>query len=252
MTTTRLIVTTSTQPTMELEARAEVVADRCGAPLARRRGGLPALLDAHRATLAYVVGRDREVVVGAHHRVGLDLGLLHAHRAQGTDHPLLRALGPLPPGAHVLDATLGLAHDALHVAAVAGARVTGIERNPALFSLAEAGLQRLAREGEPAAARIRPVLGDSRVELRAHSPASAVILSPMFDEPRRAPPGFEVLRALAHHTPLGPDWLDATCAAAPRVVLRARRGQPVPDFAVPRLRDVIRGKAVDYWVFGPT
>lgn len=189
--------------------------------------------------------------MSAQARLGIGVGLLHAHRAQGTAHPLLRALGPLDADSHVLDGTLGLALDALHVAAVTGARVTGFEWHPALFSLTEAGLRQLAASGKAAASRVQPFLGDSRVELRDYR-ADAVMLSPMFDEPRRAPPGFELLRHLARHAPLGEDWLASALSAAPRVVLRARRAQPVPPFAEPHLIEVMRGKAVDYWVFGPT
>lgn len=228
------------------------MAERCGAPFVPRRGSLPALLREQAAELAYLVTREREVLATVDTRVGLDVGLLHAHRAQGLAHPLLRALGPLPPSAHVLDATLGLAHDAVHVATVAGARVTGIEMSPVLFSLAESGLARLAGGDAPAAARVHPVLGDSEAMLPTLGPADAVMLSPMFDEPRRAAPGFELLRRVACGGLLTESWLRAALTAAPRVVLRARRDQPVPDVARPALHRIERGKAVDYWVLGPT
>ncbi len=125
--------------------------------------------------------------------------------------------------------------------------MVGIEASPALYSLAEAGLARLATQGVGAAARVRPRLGDARELLSAVS-ADAVMLSPMFDEPRAAAPGFDVLREVCVGDPLDASWLDAALACAPRVVLKARRAQPVPGFARPHLREIVRGKAVDYWV----
>ncbi len=243
-----MIVTTTTRPTSKQRARAHVVGQRCAAPVVPRRGALAAVLDAHGASLAYVVGRDLEWIASPSARLAADVGLLHAHVAAGARHPLVRAVG-VPPGGHVVDATLGLAHDALHLATVAGVQVTGIEIQPALFSLVEAGLPRLT--GSWGAGLVRPRLGDAR-RLLSTLHADAVVLSPMFDEPRRAPPGFELLRQLAHSAPLDASWLDAALRCAPRVVVKARRGQPIPSFAEVDLRQVVRGKAVDYWVIGPT
>jgi len=235
-----VIVTTTTRPLPGQQARAREVAARTGWAWIARRGPLAALLEAHRG--AYVVGRDREELVTTDSRVAVDLGLLHAHRAAGRDHPLIQSVGA--PSV-IVDATLGLCRDALHLAAVTGARVIGLEVAPALVCLAEEGLPRLARD-EPAAGRVSVEQADSRVRL-ASLRADVVTLSPMFDEPKAAAPGFDVLRELAASQPLDETWLRAAFEAAPRVVVKARPGQPVPDFVRPRLARVRRGRAVDYW-----
>ena len=240
-----LLVTTATRPDEALLQRALVVSRRCGVPLTPRAHGLAAHLQAEGARLAYVVGRQEEWLATAGARLKIDVGLLHAHLALGPRHPLLRALGPAD---HVIDATLGLCHDALHVAATTGARVTGLEISPPLFSLAERGLSQLHAAGLDAAARITPLWGDARDLLTSAGPADAVLIAPMFDRPRCAPPGFDLLRHVARSAALDAGWLRAALAVAPRVVIKARRTQPLPAFALPHLQQILRSRAIDYWV----
>ncbi|MEN0063704.1 MAG: class I SAM-dependent methyltransferase [Myxococcota bacterium] len=237
-----MVVTTTTKPTPAQRDRADRVGRRTGWPVVARRRGLDAIFAQTGASMAYVVGRDREELVAKHQRVAVDLGMLHAHRAVGTSHPLIQSVGP---ASLVIDATLGLCRDALHVAAVSGARIIGIEMSAALVCLAEEGLPRLARE-EPAAAHIEPRLGDSQTVLRTLS-ADVVMLSPMFDVPQEAAPGFDILRALAVEAPLDEGWLEAAFSAAPRVIMKVRPNQPVPGFAKDHIADVRHGRAVDYW-----
>ncbi len=200
------------------------------------------MLGAHDVSVAYVVGREREELVGSEQRVAVDLGLLHAHRSVGAAHPLIASLGTVSV---VVDGTFGLGRDALHVAAVTGARVIGLEVAPALVCLAEEGLARLAR-AEPSARRVTAEHADSRERLVGLE-ADAVMLSPMFDEPRSAAPGFDVLRDIAVGRPLDAHWLEAAFVAAPRVVVKVRPRQPCPPFAERYLVRVRRGRAVDYW-----
>lgn len=238
----RAVVTTTLRPAEHQVRRADEVAARTGWPVVVRRRGLEALFEAHRVPVAYVVGRDREELVTADQRVAVDAGLLHAHRSVGLEHPFVRSVGP---ASRIIDGTLGLCRDALHLAAVTGAQVVGLEIAAPLVCLAEEGLPRLART-EPAAARIAPVHADSRTYL-ATLRADVVTLSPMFDEPQAAAPGFDVLRELAESAPLDLAWLEAAFTAAPRVVVKVRPGQPIPLFARPHLGEVRRGRAVDYW-----
>lgn len=243
----QLLVTTAHRPDEALVTRAHTVADRCGVQATRRTRGLARHLQEAGASLAYVVGRGEDWLATARARLRIDVGLLHAHHDQGPRHPLIRAIGPAQ---HIADATLGMCHDALHVASVTGARVTGFEISPPLFSLAERGLARLASEGLAAAGQITPLWGDARQLLASARDVDVVMLSPMFDRPRSAPPGFELLRHVAHPAPLDPGWLHAALQVAPRVVVKARRTQPVPAFAVPHLQQILRSKAIDHWVLG--
>ncbi|MBX2800347.1 MAG: class I SAM-dependent methyltransferase [Myxococcales bacterium] len=214
-----------------------------------RRRSMRAHLTDTGAALAYVVGREREWLTDGVGRVAVHVGLLHAHRATGASHPLVRALSVdgTPPGT-VIDATLGLCQDALHVAEVTGARMWGTEVSAPLFCLAESGLPRLAAEGVAAAARITPLCGDARQLLPTLPQADAVMLSPMFGTPAAAAPGFELLREVAVHAPLDHTWLAACLAAAPRVVMKVERRAPVPAFVTPHLTEVLHGKSVDYWL----
>jgi len=241
-----LVITTVSRPDPDQVERAQLVARRCDVPFVPRQGSLRAVLEA--ADIAYVVGRDRDELRSTHHRLSVHQGLLSARLSSGRDHPLIRALAPGPPPARIVDGTLGLAADALHIAATLGCQVVGFEASPVVYSLVEEGLERLGRELS-AARRIDARLGDAVPLLEALSPASvdAVYLSPMSDRPHRAAPGFELLRAVARHDPFDEPWLEAALRVArERVVLKAPPGWAPPTRS-PDER--IRGKAVDYLVF---
>lgn len=224
-----MIVTTSVNAGERERRRAEDVAARCGVPFVPRRG--PPV------GLAYVVGRDRERLAEGVRSVSVGRGLLHARRAAGLAHPYLRAIGP---ARRVVDATLGLAQDALHVADVLGAEVTGIEASPAVHALCEEGLARLLRDGLAAAGRVRLVSGDARRVLAEVGEADVVVMSPMYDAPETAAPGFDLLRRVAHADRFDDDWLAAAWAIAPRVVVKVPRGTAVGT--------CVRGAGADYQV----
>lgn len=231
-----LAVTTATRPTPPLRARARLVAGRCGCPYVERTGALP-------EGLFYVVERGAERVTDGRDRLTVDVGLLHAKVASGSAHPLIRAMGP---ATRVFDGTLGLAGDALHLAAALGAEVVASEAGPAVYSLAEAGLAGLAQgRWAEVAARIRPVFGHSAEVLPREGAFDAVFLAPMFEVAARAAPGWSLFRSLAVMGELDAATLVAARAAAPRVVVRVPKGARAPEItgwtAVP-------GGAVDYWV----
>lgn len=236
---TGLVVTTSVRVTDALIARAQEVAARCGAPFVRRRGAIDTVLAGH--PLAYVVAREREHLTDGSGVLAVDAGLLHAKIAAGANHPLIRAVGP---ASHVVDCTLGLAGDALHLAAVLGARVTATEASPVVYSLAEAGLARPDAKWADAAGRITARWSPA-VDVLREVRADAVFVAPMFETPARAAPGYALFRAVADHRPFDAATVAAAQACAPRVVVRVEKGAPAPGDGWAALP----GKAVDYWVW---
>ena len=227
-----MIVTTSDKPGPDQIARAERVAARCDVPYERRRGAPTGF--------AYVVGRNRDELRDGAASLTVHEGMLHARLQAGQDHPLIRAIGP---AVHVVDGTLGLAGDALHISAVLGCKVTGIEGSPAIYSLLEEGIPRLAKTLAPAR-RIVLLLGEATATLAGIGSADAVFLAPMYDRARAATPGFELLRRVAVHDPFTPRMLEQAHRIAPRVVLKVDRGAPEVEGTTAR----IRGKSVDYVV----
>ncbi|MEW5737488.1 MAG: class I SAM-dependent methyltransferase [Myxococcota bacterium] len=141
------------------------------------------------------------------------------------DDVLLRLAG-LEPGDTVVDATLGLAADALVCARAVGptGRVVGIEAALPLWILVSEGLARLP--ADPSSCRIDVVHGRAREVLAGMGARSAdvVTLDPMFDRPKRSSPGFELLRAHALHEPLDAETLGEARRVARRwVVLKGGR-----------------------------
>lgn len=248
----RLLVTTVKDATPAAMARAAEVARRCGAELASRLGSLESLLAARGAELAYVVGREGEWLQapgGA--RLTVHRGMLDSRRDAGAVHPLLRALAPAgeSPPARILDATLGLAQDAIHLADALGARVIGVEVSPALAALAEGGLRREVARGLSAAARVEVVCGEA-AEVLAAMPTGAVdaiYVDEMFARPRRSAPGFALLRRVAAHAPMGEGfWREARRVAARRVVVKLPRDAVEPARA--GFDELIVGQAMAYGV----
>lgn len=217
-----------------VQNRVTEVSSNTGWPAVERRGSLARVLREHGADLAYVVAVGGEWVTDGQRRLSVERGLLHAKVDAGERHPLLRAVGA---GHRVLDGTLGLAGDALHLAAL-GRDVVGAEVSPVVFELVTAGLQRLE---VPAAARIRPVRGAAREIYDAYGPFDVVFLAPMFEAPARAAPGFELFRDVADHRPFdAAKWADIEA----RLVIRVEKGVVAPIDGMTS----IPGKAVDYWV----
>jgi len=149
-------------------------------------------------------------------------GMLHALRASGARHPLVR-LGRIKPGDRVLDATLGLGTDARFISEWTGETVVGLERSPVIA--------RLTREGlEGVKANVKVVCGDA-LELMAAMPARAfdvVIADPMFPpRPEDSPKGttLDAIRGVAIDAPLSMNWKVQACRVANRVVVvRDMRG----------------------------
>lgn len=151
--------------------------------------------------------------------------------------PLVRACGRSLAARHatLVDATAGLGYDAF-LLAVAGFRVSAIERSAEVAALFEDALRRAEADPklrELIGGRLAIERGDARETLAASRP-SVVYLDPMFPPKRRAsalpPKEMQIVRALVG------DDLDvgalfaAARAAAPRVVVkRPSYAQPLAE-----------------------
>jgi hypothetical protein len=241
---TPLVVTVSRGAGDDERRRAEVVAARCGADLLTRRQGLDALFD--RYDLVYVVSLRREEIVSpSGTRTFVHPALLRSKLREGLRHPLIRAVWPAaeregtsPPG--VVDTTLGLCADALHIAGALDVDVVGLEASPIVFSLAEEGLLRMGddkrAEVRAAAARVTPRLIDHQAWLGEvdEDAADVVMTDPMFERPTHAGPGFDVFRQIANSRPLADGALPRMAAAARRrVVMKIRNSQRTPPEGLP-------------------
>jgi hypothetical protein len=220
----RCLVTTSPSGSFE-EARE--LAERFGLEAQPRADRvIPELVEAAAGAPVFILGKARADLVhrGGAHRASVGMGFLRLVRArQGEVDPLVRA-AELRAGDHVLDATLGLAGDALVAAHATETKVIGLEANPVLAAFVTAGLRRLLVPGQVAAARIEVRCADHRAALREMPDRSVdvVLLDPMFRSAGESGALFDLVRELAEHAPLAPE----TLAHARRV---ARRGVLVKD-----------------------
>ncbi len=235
----RLAVTTALHPTVaERSAAREAAAhhglrfaDRAGEPLASvsnaTGAGALLVLSPRRAAIWM-----RGEVQTWHPGMGeLRLRRLLAGEAGSrTRDPFLEAAA-LRPGDAVLDATLGLAADALVAAGAVGpgGRVVGVEVSPGLAALVSEGLR---RHGSAEAARIEVRQGEAG-EILSRMPDRSfdvVVFDPMFRHARDASRAFELVRRLADPRPLAAE----TLARARRVARRAvvvKDGAPGWDLA---------------------
>jgi len=254
----RLVVTTSLGAQAAVVDRARSVATACGGQFRPRRGGLPAWWKGGDFDLLYVVSAEGEQLRDAQEGLSVHEGLLKLKCASGRGHPLLRAIAPLKaePVPLVLDATLGMAQDALHITAMLPTEVLGFEASRILASLTQAGLRKVMAQRprwSAAAAKVRVEVRSSRAAL-AEMPDDSVpvvFMDPMFDSPLRAPPGYGLLRRCAEPDPLDSAWLrDAVRVAERRVVLKLPWGSKLPAIEVPSpgFNRRICGKVIDYVV----
>jgi 16S rRNA (guanine1516-N2)-methyltransferase len=195
-----------------------------------------------------------------------DYPLIHTHAGQlffhentagrrtthtGKPDALLRAL-ETRPGDHILDATLGLACDALVVATSLGdGKLTGIESNPLLADLVRRGFKNYTfkkKHLKGAADKIEVVCSDHTEFMRSRGDGEfdLVYFDPMFPLTVKASPMMQRVRALADKTPLSREALDeAVRVARRRVVVKGRRGCFGP-FDFPRI--IQSGRTVFYGI----
>lgn len=235
-----LLITTVRAPDARLVKRAKTIAAKLDVAY-HPRGELPALQTIVAEHGVYVVGHRREEVVTAHGTCFVQPGLFRMKVQQGDAHPLIRAISSSRSAdLHILDCTLGLANDALHLSAVLGASVWGLEKSPLIECLLREGLPRMQQEGRAwsdAATRVRLVGDDAKAYL-AMAPTSSfdvVYFDPMMRHPKRATPSLNALRdaGLGCSEPLGEDVLaEAARVARARVVVKQARGSPAPPFRI--------------------
>jgi hypothetical protein len=253
-----MIVTTTKQADATSEARAREVAERCALPFVKRTDSVARLMRRHDVDTAYVVGPKKVDIRQGGHKLLVNASMYQLTQAAGRTHPLLHAISPSaePPVSLVLDATLGLAKDALQVAGILGCRVKGLECVPVLACLAVDGLARLAKQARPwavAATQIEVCCTEAVSWMRTQEANSfdVVYLDPMFRQKLSAPPGFELLRRLARAEPLSMELLDEALRLA-----RLRAVVKVPKSTFPReygpdpaiWNRVLFGKRVQYLV----
>lgn len=248
-----MFITTTVDPSTRVLNRARVVARRCRANFVQRTTSIPDLLQEQGAELAYVAGRARDELRTADDVLFVHPGMLTLKRANGRDHPFIRALCHYGPCVSIVDATMGLAADALHAAAILDAEVRGIEASPVVYSLLEEGLARLCAGSGPdasAAARLSVEHGDALERLAAMPEASTdvVIVDPMFDSPRPAAPGFALLRQVAHEASDADALIEAgRRVARSHVVLKYPKRSTYPTCDA-----CVDGKALRYLVYDAT
>lgn len=231
------IVTTSKSPG-ELVAAAEGLAARLGSNyVARENLSLDELRAASGAEIVIVVRRDRTVC-----RAGERTFFFHPNMAKqrvsllklGQSDPMAEVL-ELRPGAHVLDATLGLGADAIVAAHVVGegGRVVATESVAVIAEIVADGLRRFTTDLAELDAAMRrvEVVGEHHLTfLRRQREASfdIVYFDPMFETPLRSSVALSPLRALADHGRVSPEAVaEARRVARRRVVVKNNRESPV-------------------------
>lgn len=222
------LVTTSLRPIPALVAESQACAARFSLRFLPRAGlALDALLADGGAALVFEQRTVR--LLGAEGALVFHAGMAHLRKQRldsGEGDTLVRLAG-LRPGDAVLDCTLGQAQDARVAARAVGpsGRVTGVEHSLALAALQDAGFRRPTSR-DPRSAAIRVVHAEALDVLRALPDRSedVILFDPMFSRPKKAQPGFELLRRLAQEAPLSPELLhEARRVARRRVLVKAGR-----------------------------
>jgi 16S rRNA (guanine1516-N2)-methyltransferase len=187
---------------------------------------VPELMEAAAGAPVLILSRARAELVhrGRAFRASVGMGFLRLVRARrGEMDPMVRA-AQLHPGDEVLDATLGLASDALIAAHSTQKRVVALEASPVLAAFVTAGLRRLPAPARPAGSLLEIRCADHRAALREMPDRSVdvVLFDPMFRSAAESGALFDLVRAFAEHAPLAGE----TLREARRV---ARRGVLVKD-----------------------
>lgn len=250
-----IVVTTSRTKVPSILGRAQSVAETIGAPYRKRRGNIQDVYVDEE--WAYVISAEREEIV---HQTGrsffVHAGLFGPKTQEGARHPLVRAVAPGGRCDRIVDATLGLAQDALHLAYVTGAEVVGTEASPIVHTLVTAGLARLRlAEGvrpfgvDVAARRVtaRQTLADAHLQTLDDNSADVVYLDPMMPVPGASAPGFDLFRAFARPNAFEAEFFREALRVAPRVIVKTRgnqMGSPCEALAFERIH---RSKSLAYW-----
>jgi hypothetical protein len=207
--------------------------------------------------LIYVVSKRRDELRAPDEHIFVHEGLSKLKLKPGKEHPFCRAIAPegAPKVERVVDATMGLAGDAVQLAIMLGAEVEGIESSPVICCLLEEGFARMVRttprKWRDAMKRLSVIEGRALDVLSSMPDASrpVVYLDPMFAVPLRAPPGFDVFRKVAEHSPLDEATLtQAIRVSSDRVVVKVAHGERATAEAPPGYNRRVCGIAFDYLI----
>ncbi|MFA6448185.1 MAG: class I SAM-dependent methyltransferase [bacterium] len=236
-----------------LYAKAAKTAERLGLPYVERgEDSFATIFERTGAIAAFVETEDFPLIQ-------TQAGQLFFHEntaGRRTTHPgrtdaLLRALETRPDD-RILDATVGLACDALVIAtSLDSGKITGVESNPLLADLVSRGLKEYTFKKthlESAADKIEIVHADHVEFMRTLGDGEydLIYFDPMFTETVSASPMMQRVRALADKTQLSEEALrEAARVARRRVVVKGRRGCFGP-FNFPRI--IQSGRTVFYGI----
>jgi 16S rRNA (guanine1516-N2)-methyltransferase len=252
----RIVITTGRERSLAHELEAQALADRCGLAFASRADRrLEALASATGAEVLGIFGADGLVLwrEGVKLRFSAGMAELRIKRVISGEHEPLVQLAGLVAGDSVLDCTLGLARDAL-VMAASGARVLGLEAVPLLASFCEAGLRGISGAAGSVAPRVRVEPARHAEFLQAAPPQSheVVYFDPMFTDEIEMPPEYQLFRALADPAPLTRDVVEQARRVARRAVVikDGPRGNLAKGLGLP-LRELTFGNRVRYACIDP-
>lgn len=227
---------------------AEALAQRLALPL-YRAGSPPALLLRLSAEGLALMPTQKGLKPLA---ASFDTPELRRRLKQAQCDPLARAVGL--KGSYrptVIDATAGLGHDALLLAA-AGCQVMMLERSPVVAALLEAAL---ARRYDPAiqaaAERLTLLVGDARALLAQQAAPEVIYLDPMYPAGKGAAKrkGMALLRQLVGGDEDAGELLTLALARARRrvVVKRPLKAPPLGGQPV----GALRGHSVRFDIYHP-
>lgn len=185
----------------------------------------------------------------------MGVGRLRAIAAGGGDL-LARAAG-LRAGDRVLDATLGLAADALVASHLVGpsGRVVGLELSPVIAVIVRYGLATYPHKFSAAMRRVEVVQGDHREHFEAPSELVAagwdvILFDPMFERPVHGSHGLAGIRRLAGYDPVSETTITRARNFASRaVVVKGRRGDAWFESLAPDERVDNRRGRLSYAIF---
>ena len=247
----RIVITTGRERSLANDLEAQELTTRYGlafTPRADRR--LEAIAAESGAEVIGVFGSDGLVLQreGVKLRFSAGMAELRIKRVLNGEHEPLVALGELKSADAVLDCTLGLARDAL-VMAASGARIDGVEGEPVVAAFCEAGLRVVGGAAGEVEPRVSVKQGKYPAVLE-RLPAKSydvVYLDPMFADEVSMPPEYELFRQLADSTELDRDALaDARRVARRAVIVKdGPRGQLLKTLGVP-LQELTFGTRVRY------
>lgn len=232
----------------EHQHEAQVLADELGMPLAAG--------DDSNTDLLLVIGDDglalrdqRDARLGPIRVDFTTLDLRPYGPTLSRRQPLARAFGKRVRT--IVDATAGLAQDALRLALM-GFQVTAIERSPVVAALARDGLRRFeAGRGIRLDARLTLRVGDALTLLAQLPRPDAVYLDPMFPAKRKRSAAvrkeMRVLRDLVGEDPDAAELLSVARAVARERVVVKRADDALPLVASPH--HSLTGKLVRYDVY---